>query len=88
MGVLLPSSSWLLKLPSNYDDDDDDDDKDDDNDESGGSVCDAVNVGNNDENSEEVQISDILCMHYQIWWNMQVMERTISLLLILLKFNI
>ena len=52
---------------SEDDDDDDGDDDDDDNDESGGSVCDAVNVGNNDEKSEEVQISDILRMHYQIW---------------------
>ena len=33
----------------------------DDNDDSGGSVSDAVNEGNNDDNSEEVQISDILC---------------------------
>jgi len=52
---------------SDYDDDDDDDgggdgdDDDNDNDDSGGGVSDAVNEGNNDDNSEEVQVSDILC---------------------------
>ena len=60
MTFSLPSS----ELPnSGYDDDDDDDHDhdDDDNDDSGGSVSNAVNEGNNDDNNEEVQISDILC---------------------------
>ncbi|PFX11811.1 hypothetical protein AWC38_SpisGene24338 [Stylophora pistillata] len=40
---------------------DDDRDEDDDNDDSSGGVSDDVNEGNNDDNSEEVQISDIVC---------------------------
>ena len=63
MTFSLPSTSCLLKLPNDDDDDenDDDDDDSDDNEDSGGSVSDSVNEGNNDNNSEEVQISDILC---------------------------
>ena len=38
-----------------YDDDDDEDD--DNNEDSGGSVSDAVNEGNYDDNSEEVQVT-------------------------------
>ena len=44
---------------SGYDDvgHDDDDEDDDDNEDSGGSVSDAVNEGNYDDNSEEVQVT-------------------------------
>ena len=42
---------------SDYDDDDDDNNSDD----SGGAVSVDVNELGNDDNSEEVQISDILC---------------------------
>ena len=44
---------------SGYDDDanDNDDEDDDDNEDSGGSVSDAVNEGNYDFNSEEVQVT-------------------------------
>ena len=55
----LGSSSSVLKVPSDYDDDDDDDDGD--NDDSVGGVSDDVNEGNNDNSSEEMQISDFLC---------------------------
>ena len=56
----LGSSSSVLKVPnSGYDDDanNNDDEDDDDNEDSGGSVSDAVNEGNHDVNSEEVQVT-------------------------------
>ena len=44
-----------------YDDDDDEDD--DNNEDSGGSVSDAVNEGNYDDNSEEVQVTFCVLPH-------------------------
>ena len=51
----LSSSSNLKLANSSYDDDDDEDD--DDNEDNGGSVSDAVNEGNYDDNSEQVQVT-------------------------------